>query len=240
MKRILAGLADLIFPPRCIACEKILIDEEHHSFCCDCYDRIGFVRSPVCTQCGIPFAGKEQEDHPCGECLTGKPVFTAARCVGRYEEPLLSCIHQFKYNANIGAGRRLGKLMAQYEYPAFRISDYSLIIPIPLHLKRLRERGFNQSLILAKEIAKQHHLPVDFMNLKRQVYTKPQVNLGKDERQANVRGAFKAVDAGRINGEKIILVDDVYTTGSTVRECATVLMKAGAQDVAVLTLARAV
>lgn len=130
--------------------------------------------------------------------------------------------------------------MAMYEYPAFKISDYSLIIPVPLHLKRLRERGFNQSLILAREIAAKYELPIDFMTLKRQTYTEPQVNLGRGEREANVKGAFKVLDKDKISGEKIILVDDVFTTGSTVKECARVLMQGKAKEVAILTLARAV
>jgi ComF family protein len=240
LQRILAGLADIIFPPRCISCDKVLISEENRHFCSDCYSQISFVRSPICMQCGIPFVSEDQNDHLCGECLTSKPGFSIARCVGRYETTLLHCIHQFKYREKIGYGKILGKLMAEYEYPMFKISDYSLIIPVPLHLKRLRERGFNQSVVLAREIAERFSLPIEFMMLKRHTYTEPQVNLGRKERESNVKGAFKVLDTGKISGEKIILVDDVYTTGSTVKECARVLMNCKAKDVAVLTLARAV
>jgi ComF family protein len=240
LKKILTGLVDLVFPPRCISCDQPLTGGQGRDFCVACYDRISFVRSPICLKCGIPFKSEEQKDHLCGDCLTSNTSFSAARCVGRYEETLLHCIHQFKYNEHLGAGKILGRLMAEYEYPTFTVADYTLVMPIPLHPKRLRQRGFNQALILARIIAKQHQRPVDFMALKRQIYTEPQVNLGRNEREKNIRGAFKVADAGRIDGEKILLVDDVYTTGSTVNECAKVLMKAGAKDVGVLTLARAI
>ncbi|MBN1380376.1 MAG: ComF family protein [Deltaproteobacteria bacterium] len=240
MKKILAGLADIIFPRRCLSCDNLLIHEGDGPFCLDCFNRIGFVRSPLCIKCGVPFKGVDQKDHLCGECLTSKQGFTIARTVGRYETTLLNCIHRFKYQEDIGAGKILGKLMAAYDYPGLKISDYTLIIPVPLHAKRLRERGFNQSLILAGEIAGTHGLPVDFMTLKRHVYTVPQVSIGKKEREANVKGSFGVAETAQIKGEKIILVDDVYTTGSTIKECAKVLMREGAKEVAVLTLARAV
>ncbi len=130
--------------------------------------------------------------------------------------------------------------MAGLDYGGFRIRDCTLIIPVPLHRKRLRERSFNQSLILAREISRRHSIPINFNVLKRKVHTEPQVSLGKADRGPNVRGAFEVVEKKAITGEKILLVDDVYTTGSTVKECARVLRTNGAAEVAVLTLARAV
>jgi ComF family protein len=130
--------------------------------------------------------------------------------------------------------------MAEFEYPAFDIRDYSLIMPVPLHPKRLRERGFNQSVVLAREISKRFHISLDFMTLRKHVYTEPQISLGKKEREANVHGVFSITDPAKVNGQKIILVDDVYTSGSTAKECAVVLMKNMADRVAVLTLAKAV
>ncbi len=172
--------------------------------------------------------------------MTSRRYFTAARAVGQYETVLLEAIHRFKYQGRTCIGEVLGTCMAAFDYSPFRIRDYTLIIPVPLHVKRLRERGFNQSVILAREIARRHSLPLDFKVLKRTVFTEHQARLGKDARGPNVRGAFEVVESGRIKGEKVLLVDDVYTTGSTVRECARVLRRNGAKDVAVLTLARAV
>ncbi len=137
-------------------------------------------------------------------------------------------------------GETLGKLMAEYEYDSFSIEDYSLIVPVPLHPRRLRERGFNQSVVLAREIAGEHSISLDFTILKRMIYTEPQVNLDRKKRGSNVKGAFKIMDSEGVKGERVILIDDVYTTGSTVRECARVLIRSGVAEVAVLTLARAV
>ena len=130
--------------------------------------------------------------------------------------------------------------MADFAYPAFNIEEYSLIIPAPLHPKRLRERGFNQSVILALALSKRFSIPMDFTTLRRHIHTKPQIALGKKKREANVRGAFMVASGEKIRGKSIILVDDVYTTGSTVKECARVLTKGKVAKVAVLTLARTV
>jgi ComF family protein len=240
VKVAIAGLIDIVFPPRCISCEAVIYGEDDHCFCPDCFAGIDFIRSPLCTHCGMPFTGDHQTDHLCGDCLSSKPFFTVARSVGQYQGILLNCIHKFKYQEKIAVGEVLGKLMAVFVYPAINISEYSLIMPVPLHRKRLRERGFNQSLILAKEIAKEFSLPLDFMTLKRRIYAGPQVGLGRTERQSNVKNAFAVKDSNRVRGERIILVDDVYTTGSTGNECARVLMNCEAREVAIITLARAV
>ena len=227
-----------MFPPRCMACGILLVGPRDESFCPACFSLIRFVASPFCPCCGIPLSGAGA-DHLCGDCILLPPPFSLARAVACYESVLLDAIHVFKYKGKIATGEILGKMMAGHVYPGFNIADYSLIVPVPLHLKRLRERGFNQAVILAKEISKRFSIPMDFMSLKRQTFTAPQVNLGKDQRRANVRGAFIVRDGKKIEGRRIILVDDVYTTGSTVKECAGVLMKHKAMEVAVLTLARA-
>ena len=128
--------------------------------------------------------------------------------------------------------------MADFSFPDFDFTDYSLIIPVPLHIKKLRERGFNQSLILADAIGKKWQIPVNFSLLKRHKFTLTQTGLNKKEREQNIKGAFEVSDKEKIAGRNIILIDDVYTTGATINECAKILIKAGAQKVAVLTLAR--
>lgn len=240
MKRFLKGLADLVFPPRCIACGDVLTGHGADPFCPACSSRIHFIQSPLCVRCGMPFSAEEGRDHLCGDCMTSEADFTAARAAGRYESVLLEVIHRFKYQGRTHVGEVLGQFMAAHDYGSFRIPDYTMLVPVPLHRKRLRERGFNQSVILARAVAGHHSLPMDFTVLRRNVYTEPQVMLGKDARGANVRGAFEVTDRERVKNEKILLVDDVYTTGSTVRECARVLRSSGAAEVAVLTLARAV
>ena len=176
----------------------------------------------------------------CGDCLLAGPVFSVARALGQYDRVLMDVIHRFKYGGKVSLGERLGEFMAENSYPALAVADYSLIMPVPLHPRRLRQRGFNQSLILAREISRRFSRRLDFLSLRRIVFTEPQVGLGKERRERNLRGAFRVDDAGRIKGEQIILVDDVYTTGSTVKECALTLMNSKAEKVAVLTLARTI
>lgn len=179
-------------------------------------------------------------DHLCGECTFKKPPFELARAWAYYESALLKAIHQFKYQSRVFWGKMLGRVMAEATYPGFSFTDFSLVIPVPLHRKRLRERGFNQSLLLARAIASFHRLRLDFDNFNRLVYTEEQTRLAKEERRQNVRGAFSVKDKSRIKGERIILIDDVYTTGSTVKECSRILLDSQAEMVAVLTAARAV
>jgi ComF family protein len=240
LKRLFKGLADLVFPPRCITCGSLLTGEGIHPFCLSCTSRIHFIQSPLCTCCGMPFSAGEGRDHLCGDCVTAEQHFKTARAVGKYEAVLLEAIHRFKYQGRVHVGEELGRYMAGCDYASFRIDDHTMLVPVPLHRKRLRERGFNQSVILAREVARRHSMPMNFNVLRRSVWTEPQVGLGKDARGANVRGAFEVKDREKIKGEKILLVDDVYTTGSTVRECARVLKAGGAAEVGVLTLARAV
>jgi ComF family protein len=237
-QNVLKCLADVVFPPQCMACGTVL-RENKLSFCPDCFSQIGFIRSPLCLLCGQPFSEPGESDHICGACLLAGPAFSVARALGQYERVLMDVIHRFKYGGKTSLGERLGEFMANFSYPSLVITDYSLIMPVPLHPRRLKQRGFNQAMILAREVSRRFSLQLDFLSLQRTVFTEPQVGLGKDMRERNIRGAFHVADAGRIKGEKIILVDDVYTTGSTVKECARILLKNKAEKVAVLTLARA-
>jgi len=177
--------------------------------------------------------------HLCKDCLTGEPAFLRARSYGMYEGTLLEAIHLFKYSGNTAVGSMLGRMMARTAYDSFDYSDFDVIMPIPLHRKKLRARGFNQSLVLARILAREKKIPLDWKTVKRSVDTPPQVGLGKSERFRNVRGAFAVGDASRLRDTRVLLVDDVYTTGNTVSACAELLMEKGAASVSVLTLARA-
>jgi ComF family protein len=239
VKEILTGIADVIFPPHCITCDALLEEHGPLPLCPSCAAGIHFIGSPLCPRCGIPFSAAEGEDHLCGECLVTERPYAIARAVGLYEKTLLKAIHLFKYRGKIGIGGVLGRIMADYAALQWDMNIFSLIVPVPLHRKRLRERGFNQAVILARAIAKRFSRPLDFMTLRRTVFTAPQVGLGREERSANVRRAFTVRNPERIAGRKILLIDDVYTTGSTLTECAAALMQAEAEAVAILTLARA-
>ena len=240
MTAVLTALTELLFPTLCLSCGGVLSERREHPFCPDCHAGIRFITAPLCPVCGIPYPVEESPDHVCGDCLLKKGHIGSARSLGVHESVLLDAIHAFKYGGNLTLGERLGRLMAQHDYPAFRIQDYSLILPVPLHPRKLRQRGFNQSVVLAREISRRHGVAMDFRTLRRVVDTASQTGLKKEERRSNIRKAFSITGPERIRGQNILLVDDVYTTGSTLGECARTLLKAGAEAVGALTLARAI
>lgn len=240
MKGILAGIADLLFPPCCPVCGILLTERTFTPFCPLCRTGIRFIGSPLCPRCGLPFSTPEGEDHLCGSCLAREPAYAIARSMAYYEGSLLAAIHLFKYRGKTGIGEALGRMLADYAGTLWNLGAFTLVVPVPLHRRRLRSRGFNQAGILAREVAVRFGLPLELMTLRRVVPTAPQVNLGREARLTNVRGAFAVGRPERVAGQRILLVDDVYTTGGTLTECAETLLTAGADAVALLTLARAV
>ncbi len=230
--------SDIIFPPRCLGCAEILHPHRRQLFCPVCLEKIKFITGSLCPVCGTTFSDSPAASHLCGNCMGNKTYFSCARAVVSYETIILNTIHQFKYGNNISVGARLASFMADFSFPDVDFTGHSLIIPVPLHIKRLRQRGFNQSLILARALAKKWQIPVNFSLLKRHRFTLTQTGLNKAERNKNIKGAFEVSDKKKIAGKNVILVDDVYTTGATINECAKILTKAGAQKVTVLTLAR--
>ncbi len=240
MKAFLQSLADVIFPRTCLSCPAVLREGGTKPFCEACEGKISPISSPLCTLCGIPFPAPDGIDHVCGDCLKDPPPFDFARSAGCYEGPLLEAISRFKYRSRTAAGVLLGQWMAARPWPGFRPADYDRLLPVPLHANRLRQRGFNQSVILGRVVAGAFSIAFDPFVLQRRVHRDPQVGLGRKDRRENVRGAFAASFPERVKGKNVVVLDDVYTTGSTVRECARALKKAGAATVAVLTLARAV
>ncbi|HBI48123.1 MAG TPA: amidophosphoribosyltransferase [Smithella sp.] len=234
----LNDLNQVIFPPRCLGCAEILHPFTGKIFCSVCNDKIKFINGSICSICGTTFSDSPAENHLCGECLEKRPYFSYARAVFSYETIILHAIHQFKYGNNISVGALLASFMADFSFPDIDFTDYSLIMPVPLHIKRLRERGFNQSLILTRTLGKKQQIPVNYSLLRRHKFTETQTGMHKAERKQNIKRAFEVSSKEKIAGKNIILVDDVYTTGATVNECAKTLIKAGAQKVTVLTLAR--
>jgi ComF family protein len=238
IRELLNDVSDIIFPPQCLACAEIINLPARQFFCSPCQGKIRFINDNFCPICGIPFLSSPAGNHICGDCLVNPPYYVQARAVAGFETVIMDAIHKFKYGRSIFAGNTLGLFMAGFSFPDFVFSEYSLLIPVPLHIKRLRERGFNQSLLLAKEIGRKYRIPVNFSLLKRSKFTLTQTGLNKAEREKNIKGAFAVTDEKKIADKNIILIDDVYTTGATINECSRVLLKAGAQKVAVLTLSR--
>ena len=236
---MLKAFLDILFPPRCHACKAYIPDADAIHLCAPCLEACVLIRSPLCIICGMPFLTEGGGDHLCGGCITEPPRFTAARAAAVFDGPVRELIHRFKYNNRVQLCRPLGLLTAQQLGPFAEATSADLVIPVPLHLKRLRQRGFNQAVLLGEILARQWRLPLSRRNLQRIRWTEPQINLSAAERVANVRGAFAVSEPALLKGKRIILVDDVYTTGSTVAECARVLFKADAAEVFVVTVARA-
>ena len=217
---------DFLFPRYCYLCGKPLQREEV-LFCLPCQEglpRLG----RACLVCAKPL---NQEEELCRDCQKGRP-FSRVLVPFLYEDPLAQAIKELKYQGSLWLAKELARLWRQ-EIPS---ETFDLVLPVPLHPKRLRERGFNQSLLLARFFDKG---PLSTTALIRKRYTKPQVELNPRERQKNVKGAFKIRDQKALLGRKVLLVDDVMTTGATIEECALELKKAGANEIVVAVVARA-
>jgi len=231
---MLRALLDIIFPPVCLLCGESSLKK---GFCEACLMLIEKERitTPICSTCGTPFPSPKGVDHECGRCLKERPHFKSARSAFVYDGRLLNAIHRFKY----GGDTSLAVPLARSVLGALAPSNNCLVVPVPLHPKKLKARGFNQSLLIARELARLTGFPVSYDNLKRARDTGQQVGLKSLERNKNVAGAFILQDPVAFKDKKALLVDDVITTGATINECARLLKNAGA-EVFALTVARTV
>jgi ComF family protein len=198
---------------------------------------------PRCTICGGPLESVESGAERCARCTAHPPHYRIALTVARYrtsaeDEPgsLPALIRRHKYGLDQSAGRALAEYLGD-ELP-LASTDYDVVLPVPLHWRRLMWRGFNQAALLANEVAHRLDLPLDSTAMTRRRFTAPQTARHHDDRIRNVRRAFAVTHPERIKGRRVLLVDDVMTTGATVDECARVLMASGAKVVHVFTLAR--
>ena len=228
---------DFFLPRLCVFCGEVVEEEAPAGVCPACEARMEWVASPLCSCCGRIFPVREGNDHLCGPCQTDPPPFSRARAATLYDEedPSGQAIKQFKYS------RRLDMLPVMHHWLQRPLClelfyEADLVAPVPLHPSRLRQRGFNQALLLAQafpEVSLERELLV------RVRHTPPQTSLKTPkERRENVKGAFTVPQPELVKGKKILLIDDVFTTGATVKECARVLRRAGAREVDVLTVAR--
>jgi len=236
---LLKALTDFFFPPLCHICRTFIPDAGPVHICRSCRDQMRPVSYPLCQVCGIPFAGIGA-DHPCGGCLKKPPSFDAARAGFVYDGHCRELIHAFKYQNKTLLRRPLALLAGECltEFVASQHPD--LVVPVPLHRKRLHSRGFNQAVLLGELLAHEWRLPLERRALQRIRWTEPQLSLSADERRENVTGAFAVANSVAVAGKRVLLVDDVLTTGSTVEECSRMLKRAGALNVVVATVARTV
>jgi ComF family protein len=239
LKMLGASLFDFCFPRRCAGCREIIVSSHIDSWCENCFESLAWVTPPLCPCCGIPFLDSPSSpDHLCGDCLLETYHFDSARSAALYAGIVRKLIHRLKFGGKLHCIPPLVDLLAA-TLDKHGPPDVDFVAPVPLHLKRLRQRGFNQSALLAKMLGRRRGLSVRFDALIRKNWTAPQTRLNRRERLENVKDAFNAPHPALVEGRSIILVDDVFTTGTTISECARVLKAAGASTVHALTVARA-
>lgn len=239
--RFLRKLLDLIYPRACSHCDLPISDERSDlPYCPGCWETIRPLTGPQCPVCATPFpsssALSHSPDHYCAECREDLPAFSRAFTPYPYEGILADAIQRFKYQKQTSLAAPLAGLIMEKLTPV----QFDLVAAIPLHPARLRTREFNQSLLLAQRIACLTRVPLLIDALNRSRDTLPQVGLSRRERAQNVRRAFHLSDPAPIEGKRVLLVDDVYTTGATLREGSKILLKGGAREVIVATVARMV
>jgi ComF family protein len=234
----LQRLLHAILPVDCAACGRALDDDPVPFFCRSCWATIKPIGGPSCPRCGRPFrtpvALQYSPGHLCGACRSHPPSFTQAWPLYPYEPPLKEALVLFKYRRKVSLATALGDL---FSTASSQLPEVDLVIPVPLHPERLRDREFNQSLLLADRLGRTLHRPVSCRDLVRVRHTVPQTELSRRSRLKNLRKAFIVLAPERVRNKRILLIDDVLTTGTTVNECAKTLRRAGSGDVYVAALA---
>jgi ComF family protein len=237
--RVGRALVDLLFPPLCVACRAPVFDA--HSLCAACWQTIAFLDGPGCAICGYPFEFEAGADTLCAACIARPPAFSQARSVMRYDEASKALILALKRADRLDLAPAFGRWLERAGRPLLEHAD--IIVPVPLHPRRLWQRRYNQSAVLAERLAKRAGKNAHPLAL---VRTRPTPSQGEmpsaKARRRNVRGAFRVppAQASAIRDKVVLLIDDVFTTGATIDACARALRRDGARDVLALTLARVV
>ena len=229
-------LSELIFPSLCLLCSHPA--ETKMPLCSRCLEKLEWLRDNCCQICGLGFAPTSPA-HLCGKCQLKPPSYHLARAVVKFEEPAVEIVHRFKYQREFAFLAWMSDEMARVYQEQFAPLDFDLIIPVPLHWQRLLKRGYNQSQLLARFLAKKINLPLASSVLVRTQNTPPQVGLSRNQREKNLKKAFLVKKPSWIQGKKVLLIDDVITTGATIQEASKTLKRAGAELVGVLAFARA-
>jgi ComF family protein len=231
------ALSDLFFPPACAFCEAAIVESD--AFLCEaCADSMDRVSEPICVQCGLPVPGLAiQGSDTCGRCLADPPSYERARYAVYYQGRVRDALLRFKFAGALHVAAALSQILTEAYRRYFQSGDFDLIVPVPIHRSRLIHRGFNQVVVLAQELSRDTRIPLDRTSFKKTKDTPPQVGLTRPARVKNLRGSFGIPRQDRIRGRKVLLVDDVATTGSTIAEAAKAIKRGGAARVDVLVLA---
>ncbi|MCX7919580.1 MAG: ComF family protein [bacterium] len=238
---MLSGFRDLLFPNVCRICQTKLAATElaPGKICSICWNKLEYIFPPYCLRCGHPSG--DGHTASCNHCIALNPWFAFARSIGKYTGVLREAIQLFKLHYKEDLAEPLANLLIQYLKKSRDLADYQTydyLIPVPLHPAKQRDREFNQVEVLARIISEQLNIPLSTDNLYRKRYTTPQMAISREKRLTNVSQAFAVRNPHLLTRKKIILLDDIMTTGATVNECSHMLKQAGCDKVAVLVLAR--
>lgn len=229
-----------LYPPVCQSCNRARATALEGYVCAACCQRVRFVKPPFCERCGLPFAGNLTSKFECANCRGRDLHFSSARSAVIARDVVLDVIHRYKYHRALWFEPFLGGLLARAAAPELRPAHWDCIVPVPLHPTKEREREFNQARRLAACLSRATGIPVNDRWLRRAKPTRTQTLLSREERAANVRTAFATQPGLHLNGARVVVLDDVFTTGATTSACARVLQAAGAGEVCVWTVARGI
>jgi ComF family protein len=232
---VLRAALDLALPPLCAACREPV---EGKGLCPACWSKLSFITRPYCERLGIPFVYDPGPGILSMEAIAAPPAYHRARAAVRFDEISRALVHALKYGDRLDLAPMMGRWIASAGGELLAEAD--ALVPVPLHWRRLWARRFNQSAMLAATISKESSVPIATAALKRVRATAQQVGLSRTERAANIQGAFRVPEEGKaaVAGRRLVLVDDVLTSGATVEGCARALLRAGAANVDVLIFAR--
>jgi len=232
-----AGLG-FVYPEICQICGTERAMAAGGYVCSHCWQQVRFIRPPFCNRCGLPFDGDLTAGFECSNCRDMKLHFSFARSAVVAKTVVLDVIHRYKYSRELWFEAFLANLFLREAAPVLRGQHWDFIVPVPLFPVREREREFNQAERLAGHLARATGIPLNTKLIRRVMPTATQTLLTRDQRASNMRGAFAMRPKVSLNGERIVMVDDVFTTGATTGACARILRDAGAGEVCVWTVAR--
>lgn len=232
-----AGLG-FFYPEICQLCECEPARAAQGFVGVNCWRQVRFVRPPFCERCGLPFEGDLTTTFECANCREMELHFSSARSAVVARTVVLEAIHRFKYHRALWFETFLADLLVREAAPVLRGQGWDCIVPVPLHPAKRREREFNQAEVLARHLNVATHIPLNTHLLRRVAFTRTQTLLTREQRAENMRGTFALCRHARPNNLRVVLVDDVFTTGATTNACAQVLRAAGAREVCVWTVAR--
>jgi ComF family protein len=238
LRATLDAALNFIYPPVCQLCREERAGAREGYVGGDCWRGVRFVTAPFCGRCGLPYEGDITHPFECENCAGEDFGFSFARSAVTANTLVLDVIHRYKYEHALWFEPFLADLLARQAKPTLAGEGWDLIVPVPLHPLKMRQREFNQAERLARCLGRSLNLPMNIHVIQRVQFTETQTRLSRTQRAANVNDAFAPRTDAKLHGERVILVDDVMTTGATTSACARALRRAGASDVCVWTVAR--